>query len=103
MDQRRHFRASNERRAAVAAFLLELTHARLESDWLRLADLIEWMCLDLRAGRPAPEFERAWHQASVALAGRARARLWLLGEFAVPHQKPMRVSGNSRRTRARGI
>ena len=30
------------RSAAAAAFLLELTAARLESDWGRFADLIEW-------------------------------------------------------------
>jgi tetratricopeptide (TPR) repeat protein len=79
------------RRAAAAAFLLELTHARLESDWGRFADLIEFTCVDLRHGNPDRSFENAWHRASLALAGRARARLWLLGEYAVlPHQKPRR-------------
>jgi len=79
------------RRAAAASFLLEASQARLESDWGRLADLIEFTCADLRAGRPPSEFELAWHRASIALAGRARARLWLLGEFAVlPHQTPVR-------------
>lgn len=76
------------RSAAAAAFLLELTAARLESDWGRLSDLIEWTCVQRRAGPPT-EFERAWHAASHALAGRARARAWLLGEYArLPHQKP---------------
>ncbi|MFM8532444.1 MAG: hypothetical protein ACKOEC_02450 [Acidimicrobiia bacterium] len=81
------------RRAAVSAFLLELTAARLDSDWGRLSDLIEWQCASLRAASPTPtEFERAWHAASHALAGRARARQWLLGEFAVlPHQKPSKA------------
>jgi tetratricopeptide (TPR) repeat protein len=81
------------RRAAVSAFLLELTAARLESDWGRLSDLIEWQCVQLRTANPVPtEFERAWHAASHALAGRARARQWLLGEFAVlPHQKPSKA------------
>jgi tetratricopeptide (TPR) repeat protein len=84
------------RRAAAAAFLLELAHARLETDWGRLADLIEFMCVELRRGAPAP-FERAWHRASMALAGRARARLWLLGEYAVlPHQKPRRRPPDSK-------
>jgi tetratricopeptide (TPR) repeat protein len=76
------------RQAATAGFLIELTAARLESDWGRLSDLIEWTCVQLRAGPPT-EFERAWHAASHALAGRARARVWLLGEYArLPHQKP---------------
>jgi tetratricopeptide (TPR) repeat protein len=81
------------RRAVVSGFLLELTAARLESDWGRLSDLIEWQCVQLRAAHPTPtEFERAWHAASHALAGRARARQWLLGEFAVlPHQKPSKA------------
>lgn len=81
------------RRNVVAAFLLELTAARLESDWGRLSDLIEWQCVQLRAATASPtEFERAWHAASHALAGRARARQWLLGEFAVlPHQKPTKA------------
>jgi tetratricopeptide (TPR) repeat protein len=77
------------RSAAVAAFLLELTGARLESDWGRFSDLIEFTCLQLRKTGPN-EFERAWHAASHALAGRARARTWLLGESArLPHQNPI--------------
>ncbi|HWI17693.1 MAG TPA: hypothetical protein VNT81_08100 [Vicinamibacterales bacterium] len=84
---------ADARRAVVSAFLLELTAARLESDWGRLSDLIEWQCVQLRAAHATPtEFERAWHAASHALAGRARARQWLLGEFAVlPHQKPSKA------------
>jgi len=81
---------ASRRRAAAAAFLLEVTHARMDEDWGRLTDLIEWTCEQLRAGPPTP-FERAWDVASVSLAGRARARVWLLGEFAVlPHQVPRR-------------
>ena len=77
------------RRDAAAAFLLELTYARLESDWNRLADLIEFTCAALREAGPPDPFELAWDRASMALAGRARARLWLLGEFAqLPHQPP---------------
>jgi tetratricopeptide (TPR) repeat protein len=77
------------RRATVAAFLLELTAARLETDWGRFADLIEYTCVQLRTAGPPTEFERAWQAASHALAGRARARVWSLGEFArLPHQKP---------------
>jgi tetratricopeptide (TPR) repeat protein len=79
------------RARAAAAFLVELTAARLESDWGRLADVIEFTCAQiLRAGGPPTRFERAWHLATHALAGRARARVWLLGEFArLPHQKPL--------------
>jgi tetratricopeptide (TPR) repeat protein len=81
------------RARAAAAFLVELTGARLESDWGRLADLIEFTCAQiLRANGPPTPFERAWHMATHALAGRARARVWLLGEFArLPHQKPVRL------------
>lgn len=82
-------RQAERRRAAAAAYVLELTHARIESDWGRLADLIEWACVQLRTSGPPTPFERAWHVASAALAGRARARLWLLGEYAqLPHQPP---------------
>ena len=82
---------ADARRAAAAAFLIELTAARVESDWGRLSDLIEWMCVQIRTAPPS-EFERAWHGASHAVAGRARARRWLLGEYArLPQQKPMNV------------
>lgn len=78
------------RSAAAAAFLLEVTAARLESDWGRFSDLIEWTCVQLRATAEPAEFERAWHAASHALAGRARARQWLLGLTPrLPHQKPV--------------
>jgi tetratricopeptide (TPR) repeat protein len=77
------------RRAAAAAFLLEVTAARLESDWGRFSDLIEWACVQLRTTATPTEFERAWHAASHSLAGRARNREWMLGEYArLPHQKP---------------
>jgi tetratricopeptide (TPR) repeat protein len=79
-----------KRRAAVAAFLVELTAARLESDWGRLSDLIEWTCTQILRTGPPTEFERQWHLATTALAGRARTRLWLLGPYArLPHQKPL--------------
>src|SRR4029453_104614 len=77
------------RSAAAAAFLLEVTAARLESDWGRFSDLIEWTCVQLRATAKPTEFERAWHAASHALAGRARARQWLLRlSPRLPPQKP---------------
>ena len=78
------------RSAAAAAFLLEVSGARLESDWGRFSDLIEWTCVQLRKSGTPTEFERSWHAASHALAGRARNRVWLLGESArLPHQKPV--------------
>ena len=81
---------ANVRRAAVAAFLVEFAEARYESDGHRFLDLIEWMCIQLRAAGPPTAFERAWHAASHALAGRSRSRVYLLGEYArLPHQKPV--------------
>jgi tetratricopeptide (TPR) repeat protein len=78
------------RGAAAAGFLLEVAGARLETDWGRFSDLIEWTCVQLRKTGPPTEFERTWHAASHALAGRARTRVWLLGEAArLPHQKPV--------------
>jgi tetratricopeptide (TPR) repeat protein len=78
------------RSAAGAAFLLEVAAARLESDWGRFSDLIEWTCVQLRTTAQPTRFERAWHVASHALAGRARARQWLLGQYPrLPHQKPV--------------
>jgi hypothetical protein len=80
---------ADARRAAVAGFIAELTAARLEDDWGRLSDLIEWTCVQILRTGPPTEFERRWHMATTALAGRARARVWLLGPFArLPHQKP---------------
>ena len=81
---------AEKRRAAVAAFVVELAAARQETDWGRLSDLIEWTCTQvLRASGPPTAFERSWHMATTALAGRARVRVWLLGPSArLPHQKP---------------
>ena len=83
---------ADRRRAAVAGFLVELAGARLEADWGRLSDLIEWTCTQLlRASGPPTAFERSWHMATTALAGRARVRVWLLGPYArLPHQKPLK-------------
>ena len=66
---------AEKRRAAVAGFVVELAGARLETDWGRLSDLIEWTCTQvLRASGPPTSFERSWHMATTALAGRARVR-----------------------------
>ena len=79
------------RRRAAATFVLELTRSRLDSDWRLLRDIMEWTCADLRAAGPADDFERAWHDAALALAGRARDRIWLLGDVPyLPGQKPPR-------------
>lgn len=85
---------AQKRSAAVAGFVVELAAARLEADWGRLSDLIEWTCAQvLRASGPPTAFERSWHMATTALAGRARGRLWLLGPYArLPHQKPLNRS-----------
>jgi tetratricopeptide (TPR) repeat protein len=87
---------ASHRRAAAAAFLLELAHARVESDWGRFSDLVEFTCVALRTA-PAPDaFELAWDHASIALASRARARVWLIGPYArLPHQPPRRTTSSS--------
>src|SRR5262245_8478941 len=85
------------RRAAAAAFLVEFAASRYESDGLRFLDLIEWMCVQLRTADPPTEFERSWHAATHALAGRSRSRTWMLGEYArLPHQKPVNPPSVSR-------
>jgi tetratricopeptide (TPR) repeat protein len=97
---------AERRRAAAAGFIVELAAVRLESDWGRLSDLIEWTCahvlragapnartvrVGVEAGGPPTAFEHSWHMATTALAGRARTRLWLLGPYArLPHQKPLK-------------
>jgi tetratricopeptide (TPR) repeat protein len=82
---------AEKRRAAVAGFVVELAGARLESDWGRLSDLIEWTCAQLLRASPPTSFERSWHMATTALAGRARGRVWLLGPYArLGHQKPLK-------------
>jgi tetratricopeptide (TPR) repeat protein len=60
------------RRLAAAAFALEFTHARLETDWRRLWPLLEWGCDQFRAGGPPTEAERTWQLAVIAVSGRAR-------------------------------
>jgi tetratricopeptide (TPR) repeat protein len=60
------------RRLALATFVLEYTHARIETDWITLVPVIEWSCEQLRNGGPPVEAERTWHLATIALAGRAR-------------------------------
>ena len=80
---------AERRRHAVAGFIVELAAARLETDWGRLSDLIEWTCAQILRPGPPSEFEHTWHMSTTALAGRARTRVWLLGPFArLPHQKP---------------
>ena len=90
---------TERRRAVAAAFLVELARARLESDYNRLSDVIEFMCGQMRLAGPPTAFERAWYVATVALASRARARLWLLGESPrLPHQPPLKRAPNAKET-----
>ena len=82
-----------QRRAASAAFILELAHARLGSDWTygaKLSEVVEWACKQLRSAGPPTRFERTWDEASVAVASRARDRKWLIGQFVT---LPRRLSG----------
>jgi DNA-binding FadR family transcriptional regulator len=60
------------RRLAAAALVLEVTHARIETDWATLRPLLEWACQILKKGGPPTEGEHRWHLAVIALAGRAR-------------------------------
>lgn len=87
--------AVGKRRSAAAAFVAELTHARLESDWKLLRELIEWSCTDLRAAGAPSSFERSWHLAVLALAGRARDRAWLLGTLATLPGERLRTQPSS--------
>jgi tetratricopeptide (TPR) repeat protein len=59
------------RRLAAASFALELTHARLETDWHALWPLLEWGCEQFRTGGPPTETERVWQLALLAVSGRA--------------------------------
>ena len=80
---------------------LELTHARLETDWGRLSDLIEFTCAQPCAPPARHRLELAWHRASIALASRARARLWLLGEYAPAAASDRRAAaGHEKQTRS---
>src|SRR5205809_4853005 len=59
------------RRLALATFVLEYAHARIDTDWMTLVPVIEWSCEQLRNAGPPVEAERTWHLATIALAGRA--------------------------------
>jgi tetratricopeptide (TPR) repeat protein len=65
-------RDRDRRRLAVAAFVLEMTEARMDDDWRVLSPLLEWACALLRNGGPPTEGERQWHLGVIAVAGRAR-------------------------------
>ena len=84
---------ASSRRSTLAAFVLDLAHARLETDWKQTRDVLEWTCAELRAAGPPTPFERAWHMAVLSLAGRARDRGWLLGVGTLlPGEQPRRRS-----------
>ncbi len=84
-------------------FCSRSTAARLESDWGRFSDLIEWTCVQLRTTGPT-DGVRARVACGLACARRpcARARQWLLGEYArLPHQKPVDAAADRSRTSGR--
>lgn len=60
------------RRLGAAAFALEFTHARLETDWRVLWPLLEWGCDQFRRGDPPTEAERIWQLGVLAVSGRAQ-------------------------------
>jgi hypothetical protein len=63
------------RRLAIAAFTLELTHARMQqgwSEWQAMRPVLEWACTLLRTAGPPTDGERRWHLAVISLAGRVR-------------------------------
>jgi tetratricopeptide (TPR) repeat protein len=63
-------------RLAVATFLLDIAHARLESNWLDVRSLVELGCRLTRAVNDDVALLRQWHLAALALAeGAADTRL----------------------------
>jgi len=69
--------SAQQRRLAAAALALELTHARLASDWRVLRETVEWASKELERGQPSAA-ERTFALASVALGQRARDSAWLV-------------------------
>ncbi len=65
---------AEKRRAAVAGFVVELAGARLETDWGRLSDLIEWTCAQLLRDERSAHVIRAVVAHGHHRAGRTRAR-----------------------------
>jgi hypothetical protein len=65
-------RDPQRRRLAAAGLVVEVTHARIETDWATLRPLLEWACQMFQAGGAPTEAERRWHLAVIAVAGRAR-------------------------------
>ena len=88
---------SSRRRRAAAAFTLEVVHARLETHWYALRPAVEWVCEHLRTQGEPRDGEDLWFRASLALAGRARDRTWLIDETVVLPQQ-----GNVSRARLTG-
>jgi tetratricopeptide (TPR) repeat protein len=68
--------SAQQRRFAAATLALELTHARLASDWRVLRETVEWASKELDRGQPSPA-ERTFVLAVVALGQRARDSAWL--------------------------
>jgi hypothetical protein len=68
--------SAQQRRLAAATLALELTHARLASDWRVLRETVEWASKELDRGQPS-SVERTFVLAVVALGQRARDAAWL--------------------------
>jgi tetratricopeptide (TPR) repeat protein len=60
------------RRLAVAAFALEVTQARVETDWHLLFPLLEWSCQMFKTAGAPSEGERLWELGVISVGGRAR-------------------------------
>ena len=83
---------AERRRAVVAGFLVEVAAARLESDWGRLSDLIEWTCAQvLRLGGPPTAFERHNGYRRAPMHPDTRARL--VEHFTEPNRRLVEMLG----------
>ena len=71
-------------RLAAATFLLDLSRARLETDWMSVRSLVELGCSILRDGGPPGPPESAWHLAALSLALGAADTQLLLDTGPIP-------------------
>jgi tetratricopeptide (TPR) repeat protein len=68
---------ARRRRLAAATLALDLAHTGLFTQWKVLRSLVEWGCTLVRQN-PAGQSEHDWHLASVALAGGALDKDFLI-------------------------
>ena len=79
---------ARRRRLAAATLALDVAHTGLLTEWQVLRSLVEWGCTLVRQN-PAEQPELDWHLASVALAGGALDKYFLI---EVPyHQGPQPI------------